>query len=445
MIDNEYLVKIQEMKSIVEIAAQQEKEEVSGNGNGRSENEDFSGIPELPDAAKESVFGEWLTLVGPTTEAADAYHFAAFSVVLGIILRKRLVVNHARRIFPNFYCSLVGPTGIGRKDTAMARSLRLLKLLHHEDINSDAPNLHIFTGVGSTEGLMDAFNGEGKTVLLHESELLGLLSKAKQDGLGNLIPKLTSFWDCPDHEHIKTRRVTVKAIDPFLSIVSGTTQAWLRKGLSMSDVKGGFANRFIYVAGRPKEPMAFPPSLDQDRFQTMVSRVNDIRLFADDLSKGSSLGVMTIPDQTKSLFELWYGPYYRRCCGDSLSSDLLVRIQSYVWRWCILYAAAEHNDQILPRHLEASLEIAKFLEASILFCFETFEDSKEREKEQKLIAYLRNQGTKMPKQKIYTALRWSVADLNNISKPLITAGILFEERYKATNGKWVQCLELINE
>ena len=206
---------------------------------------------------------------------------------------------HARRLFPNFYICLVGRTAITRKDTARCRAQRLLNDLHSEE-NPENPQFQILPGIGSAEGLLDALGGERKVVVLSESELLSLLAKARQEALSNLIPKLTSLFDCPDLETFKTRQRTVVCKEPFLSISSGTTLAWLQKALTEKDIYGGFANRFIFVYGNPKPPLPFPPKVDADAYTALLAKINDMRLWAERLRQSEAGGELTVPDTTQA-------------------------------------------------------------------------------------------------------------------------------------------------
>ncbi len=137
--------------------------------------------PSLPIDCWPGVFQEYLSIVENTTEAPDSYHLMSFALVIGATLRKRLSVWHARDIYPNFYIVLIGPTGAARKDTAFSRARKMLEALHKEEMDAEDPKLEIIPGIGSTEGLLTALNGTGKTVILNESEFLSLISKAKQD------------------------------------------------------------------------------------------------------------------------------------------------------------------------------------------------------------------------------------------------------------------------
>jgi hypothetical protein len=218
---------------------------------------------ELPQSAWRGVFADYRDLVANTTEAPDSYHFGVCALVLGATLGRRVWVHYANRIYPNFDLCLLGSSGIYRKTTAWRRGQGLLNKLHvpPSDPEDEMP-FQTIPGIGSAEGLLDALNGERKVVVLAEDEFRSLLTKARQEALSNLIPKLTELFGCPDIATLQTRNKKVIASEPFLSIVTGTTQAWLEKSLVESAIHGGFANRFLYILGEPKPPMPYPEKVD---------------------------------------------------------------------------------------------------------------------------------------------------------------------------------------
>ena len=298
----------------------------------REEPEEQAGLPptpELPEDCWQGLFRDYRGLVADTTEAPDNYHYICFAQILGATLARRIHVYHARRLFPNFYICLVGRTAITRKDTARYRAQRLLNDLHSEE-NPENPQFQILPGIGSAEGLLDALGGERKVVVLSESELLSLLAKARQEALSNLIPKLTSLFDCPDLETLKTRQRNVVCKEPFLSISSGTTLAWLQRALTEKDIYGGFANRFIFVYGNPKPPLPFPPKVDLDAYTTLLAKINDMRLWADHLQQSEAGGELTVPDTTMAIFADYYAEYHKRCAADTLPATLIPRVQTFV-------------------------------------------------------------------------------------------------------------------
>ncbi len=404
--------------------------------------EDLLPVPSIPEEAWVGLFADYRDAVGPTTEASDSYHYASLALGLGATLGRRIFVYHARELYPNFNVCLVGRSGIARKDTAWDRKKRILEQLHADDMDSTDPVFQIIPGLGSVEGLIDALGGTGKVVILNESEFLSLLSKAKQDSLSNIIPKLTSLYDCPNYETLKTRKKAVVCREPFLSIFSGTTLAWLQMGLSQNEIYGGFANRFMFICGDPKEPMPFPPKADPQKIEGIVQGINDVRQWADDL-KGTTGGEVSATPEARGLFSQFYAAYHKRCSLEGLNSTLIARIQTFIWKLSLLYAAMEFSDQIRLRHMECALAAGDFLEKSMLNVFQSFNESKSRQKEREILLYLQQRDALVPKREMYRALHMSARHLDEIAKGLKAMGLIRETRGKSEKGRSVECYELV--
>ena len=400
--------------------------------------------PELPEEVWQGLYGDYRDLVAGTTEAPDNYHYACFAVALGATLGRRIHVYHARRLFPNFYICLVGRTAITRKDTARYRAQRLLNDLHSEE-NLENPQFQILPGIGSAEGLLDALGGERKVVVLSESELLSLLAKARQEALSNLIPKLTSLFDCPDLETLKTRQRTVVCKEPFLSISSGTTLAWLQKALTERDIYGGFANRFIFVHGNPKPPLPFPPKMDADAYTALLAKINDVRLWAERLEQSEAGGELVVPNTTKAMFADYYAEYHKRCAAETLPATLIPRVQTFVWKFGLLYAAMAGSEQILPEHLEPAILAGNYFEESVLQIFHTFGASRGKQVEEKLLAFLRSKGRGVPilQRDVYRALNLSATELEQAAKPLERLGFIRNSTRVTEKGRKVFCYEAL--
>jgi len=290
--------------------------------------------PDLPETVWRGLFDDYRRLVGPTTEAPDTYHFWTFAAVLGATIGRRAYVEHAVHLYPNFFIVLVGATGLARKDTAVSRGIRLLLDLHRQDAEVEAPRFEYLPGIGSAEGLLEALGGKRKVVVLRDSEFLNLLAKARSEGAGNLLPQLTALYDSPELHTLRTRTKPVRCEEPFLTIISASTPTWLRKALTEHDILGGFGNRWVYVPGTPKAPMAYPPPMDREQYAELLVHVNDVRLFADSLGEGQ-----VIPTEgAKAVFSQWYAAYYQRAAQEGILPALSVRFQSVAWKLALLYS-----------------------------------------------------------------------------------------------------------
>jgi len=377
---------------------------------------------ELPAIAWRGLFKDYLDMVAPTTEATDAFHYAAFLQVFGCTLGRRLHVYHAGRQFPNFYTCLIGRSGASRKDTSFKPGRDMLERLHAFSCLEGNPPFKITWGIRSYEGLLDELSGERKVRLIQLTELLSLFAKAGQQKLGNIIPELTGLYDCPDLINPPVHQKDVApAQEPFLSIMALTTQDWLQRALTEQDIYGGFANRWCYFTGRPKSPIADPPKADTGKRDEIVRQLNQVRGWADSVPDGE----ITKSDEARALFKEYYNNnFYPRCQQPGLLPTLIERVQNFVWKIALLYAAETMSEVISRDHLEAAIAVGNYLEASVAQVFASFGESKGKQVETRVYDYLRCSGVPVPYRDIYHSLRLSGKELEMAVEPLIKVGLI---------------------
>jgi len=244
---------------------------------------------------------------------------------------------------------------------------------------------------------------------------------------------------------LKTRQRTVVCKEPFLSISSGTTLAWLQKALTERDIYGGFANRFIFVYGNPKPPLPFPPKVDPAAYNALLVKINDIRLWAERLQRSEADGELTVPDTTRGMFADFYAEYHKRCAAETLPATLIPRVQTFVWKFGLLYAAMAASEQILPEHLEPAILAGDYFEQSVLQIFRTFGASHGKEVEDKLLTYLQSKGKGLPtpQREVYRALNLSAAELEQAAKPLERLGFIRNSTRVTEKGRKVLCYEAL--
>lgn len=382
-----------------------------------------SDVTSPPDSIWQGLFSEYRDLVAPTTEAPDAYHFGNFAVVLGATLGRRVWVQYGNHTYPNFYICEVGTTALTRKGTAWRRGLDLLLALHLPTSGQPSP-LTIIPGIGSAEGLMDCLGGDRKVVVVCEDEFSTLLAKASQKALSNLIPKLTSLYDCPPLESLKVRQNPVTAIEPFVALATGTTQAWLQKSLMQTDIHGGFANRFIYLIGNPKEPMAFPPAVDKNKRDKLLDKINNIRTWAKGVENSPTKGEITLTNAAKIIFEPYYHENYARCQEESLVETIIRRAPLHCMKFALLYAAIDQSTQIEQEHMEPAIDAARHLEICAQSIFSDFGDTRRMKLENRTIKYLKRNGGKATETEIYRQLGISAAESGLVLEGLKRARLI---------------------
>ena len=395
---------------------------------------------ELPAIAWRGFFKDYRDMVALTTEAADAFHYATFLQIFGCTIGRRLHVYHAGRQFPNFYTCLVGRSGLTRKDTTWSRGEVVLNDLHAYSEDNPSPPFKAVRGLRSYEGLLDELAGERKVRLIQLGELLSLLAKAKQDSLGNIIPALTELYDMKDVINPPVHQKDVRpAREPFLSIMAGTTQDWLQKALTERDIYGGFANRWLYFYGLPKEPMPNPPKVNPGKRNELVRELNRLRDWADSVTSGE----VTISNEANALFEDYYREYYRRCQLPGLIPTLIVRIQDFVWKIALLYAVDTMSETISRDHLEAAIAVGKYLEASVAEVFASFGTSNGKALETKLLDFLRAEGGPVSEREVYRRFNMSAKELEGVVTPLLKIGLVKNSYQKTDRGRQVRRYEAV--
>ncbi len=395
---------------------------------------------ELPAIAWRGLFKDYRDMVAPTTEASDAFHYATFLQVFGCTIGRRLHVYHAGKQFSNFYTCIVGRSGLTRKDTAASRGRVVLDMLHAYSEDDPSPPFKTLRGIRSYEGLLDELSGERKVRLIQLGELLSLLAKAKQDSLGNIIPALTELYDCPDLVNPPVHQKDVKpAREPFLSIMAGTTQDWLQKALTERDVYGGFANRWLYFYGLPKDPMPNPPKVDQSKQNELVRELNQIRDWADSVPDKE----ITISNEAAALFEDYYRDNYWRCQQPGLIPTLIVRIQDFIWKIALLYAADTMSEAISVDHSKAAIAVGNYMEASVAQVFASFGTSSGKAQETKLLDFLRTEGGPIPEREVYRRFNMSAKELENVITPLLKIGLVKNSYQTTDRGRQVRRYEAV--
>lgn len=415
------------------------KKELASNRNGNGhqpEQPAAAKIPEIPKDAWYGLFSDYRDIMGPTTEASDAFHYAVFCQVLGCTIGRSLRVYHAGDIYPNFYIALVGRSGLSRKSISAGRGIDILNSLHHqEDDDTGAkPDFRIVTGIRSVEGLMEELQGKRKVRLIQIDELLSLLSKAKQDGSSNIVPQLTELYNCPNRHNPTIKTPSFQVVEPFVSILANTTHSWLTASLTVSHIYGGFANRWMYFIGNPKKPNYRPPKINQEKKSALLCSIKDIRKWAKEEVPN---GEIQISQKADKLFKKYYDGFYHRCMPDGILPTLIVRVQDFIWKIALLYAAIDRSIEIKNTHLEAAIAVGDYLEACVFHTFRTFAMSKAKMEEEKILEYLQSIKESISERDLYRNLNLSSRDLGSKMQNLATIGLINITEKKMGNNKTV--------
>lgn len=300
----------------------------------------------FPDIAWRGTFATYREAMEGTTEASDIGHFAALWAVVAARLRRQIWIEYGVRTYPNVYLVNCGDTG-DMKTTAARGGLNLLP--------TDG-RVKILRGVGSGEALGEWLGqadegGSRPSHLLFLEELAGLLTRGRWDG-STLTAFLTEVFDCPDVYEIPFRKSPIRVDEPTVSIIACTTPAWFWKAMREIDIFGGFGNRFLYVTGTPKPPIAMPTkpnSVLLEQVRADLATLETIRS-----------GACSLTPDALQIWERFYHAW-RATERDPLSQAATKRIPAYMLKLGMLYAALEKTvPSITADQIKAAIAVGHY-------------------------------------------------------------------------------------
>lgn len=426
-------------------------------------------IPELPASVWRGIFAEYRDLMSPTSEASDAYHFAAFLTTVGALLGRSIMIYYAGPLYPNFYTVIEGRTGISRKSSAIRTAVKTIR-----DVDS---TLLLRRGLSTVEGLINLlraptkeelaeyaeeleafregrilqepsepppiFPHEGRRLFVTLDEFALLLKKAKQESSSTLIQGLTDAYDCPPTLDNPTKERPMSAYKPCISLIGLTTKAWLERSLDYDDLLGGFVNRFIFFAGEPKDPIPLPPEPDEQLLNKVKIYLHTIRsgyhTFA--LKEHAPIRFRLSPEA-----ELLWDDYYRKWhkrqkeCDNEMMSCLYQRLPNHAMKSTLVFGALEDREgtrQIDTNQLEAGIDFANYTERSYEYLFRGFGFSRRSRVEATIEEKLRGQQINRRELRHSISSAISTRELNEAIRDLMQIGKVGEisRREEGADGK----------
>lgn len=187
-----------------------------------------------------------------TSEVPASFHFWAAMSLLAAAVGDRVWIepDAGRKIFPNLYVFLIGPSGSGKEQAVMGAS----KLGLHE------PVLDLFMGRATRQYLLDYLTKDGPMEdgmryahnphLYLVTEELGSAIRAGDLG-HDLVSFMTEFYTGKPVGQDGTRGTgMVTLYNPCFNWLAGTTDEWLIRAVDRDAIEGGFFARVISVRGR---------------------------------------------------------------------------------------------------------------------------------------------------------------------------------------------------
>lgn len=360
--------------------------------------------PMLPETAWHGLTKEFRELVGSRTEASYSYHLFTFLLAVGAFLGRSVYIEKAGKHYPNLFVVLVGPSGGGRKGTAMDFGMDLVKALD--------PSIGITRTIDSREGFSDYLQGLQEkqshldyiSAIVRLSELRSLIDKSKMEGVRNIVPMLCEAYDCPESLDVQTRHNKVCVTNPTVALLAGTTMRWV-EGITEADLQGGLGNRIAWCPGLPGEALPDPPPLEQQSWNKLIHGIHDVgRYWREKKSTAFTFTSEAAQQWNKQIYPELYG--HRQ--DEPLIAVLSERLQNHCLKAALIFAALDGKPIIEAKHLDAAYALTTFLYDALWYLFRGFGASPMAQLDQKIIEIVRQSGPEGIRQREIKRRLWRI-------------------------------------
>jgi hypothetical protein len=363
---------------------------------------------------------DYVKAVSATTEASPIFHVGAFLVMAGLSIGLRAFVAYPAPTYPNLYMVFTGRAGMSRKTTALRHGTTLAeKALGAE---------YVLGGAGSAEGLMDALKDQ-RSFVLAAYELRGLLEKARQTGMANLIPFLTEIYDVPDTYTLKTRGKPVLLTKPFLSLISSTTERWLSAVMREEDVGGGFVSRCMWLCGPEGPPISLPPPYIDQHWDAAAASVSAVG--------GRTFGRLALDGGAEQAWKQRYLAWRRWLADlDESATAPVARTPTHAIKIALIRACLSDRNFINEEDVWSGWTVASYAEQVVLELLDELTSSPTKRLEQRIVKYLEKNGLSSRReiQRSVCGSKITAYDFNRVWRSLVEGEVIGAGTAAGTSG-----------
>ena len=369
----------------------------------------------FPEQAWRGIFATYRQAQTGTTEAPEQYHFGVFKTAAGIVVGRTAYVWGGRKLFPDFYTVLIGPTTQSRKSTAASRGTSLLSDIDETgNVVGADPLALILRGLSTPAGLLAQLKGqnaddeglsqieydramsispcEGYRSIIVINEFASLLRQAKKEQGSGIIQLLVDAYDCLGELHNPTKIDPHVAKNAVVSMICLSTRAWLEETLELADVYGGYVCRNLFYEWTETNPIPSPHKPNTSLLNEVTMRLRSIRKAYEDRGKQQLEYQFSFDAQL--ILEKWYKERWYKDYPSEVIKAAIQRIDENVRKLALLYAVLENDADSLTIHadqLQAAIAVGEYWEAVATQLFSKFGFSKTARMEAYVVELLANQ------------------------------------------------------
>jgi hypothetical protein len=360
-------------------------------------------VKRFPESAWRGAFAKYRSLVGPTSEAPDEFAWGSLAASLSFLSGRSATLPWGPTTMPPVLnVGLLGPTARGRKSTPIEDAAEIvITPLMRKAQRPEPPPMEIVVGLGSGEGFAEAIADRkwwrpgtkpgkdepevqiGRSGLFVVHELGALLGKVRRDQAGAMVDFILAAFDA---RRIWTHRTRARSDSPALTMTNAiavflcaSTKEWLAKTLSDTLVMAGLPNRFLWLTGERKTPIACRPPIDLTAINQFREEVREC------ISSVATKNFVLDPDATAEHTRR-YGDEYQRKTESEIAAASTARNDVLALRVAMVLAIADGTPSISVDHIKAAWEVADYSRTVIEGLVARIEEQSLREAEGRVLA-----------------------------------------------------------
>jgi len=179
----------------------------------------------------------WLQML-KITEIPLGFQLSVFLSALGALFRRHIFIDQQLwKVWPNLNVLLVGPSGIG-KDTAIDQGEWLLRAVGYDRIIGGRTIEYLIAEMVEM--------GDPAACVVLAPELTAFLGQ--KDYQKSMVQDLTNILTSKEYINVSQQSTGNRLITrPTVTMMAGSTEAWLHKAMPEGGLDGGFLPRFLIV------------------------------------------------------------------------------------------------------------------------------------------------------------------------------------------------------
>lgn len=249
--------------------------------------------------------GDWIEKFADYTKGLSSpplfSKWAAICAIAGALERKVWVRTKGSPLYPNLYCILVSPPGIGKTEVIWRTRSFWDSLEDHHTANSSVTKASLIDDLAEAPRRIIRPNDNPPyysfNSLLVASNELGVLISAYES---EFMHALTDLYDGkPYSESRRTKNLKIKINHPNINIIAGCTPGYLRETLPPGAWDQGFLSRVLLIYSGEQELTSLFIEEEED---------NALRTELEDHLKeiGEYFGQAKFTQEAKEFIDHWY-------------------------------------------------------------------------------------------------------------------------------------------